>query len=325
VSDTTASATAADIEAQAADWLERLDRGDWSDDDQTTLDAWLAEGPAHVVALWRLDGAWSFADRLAALRRPRFQETWLARGGRIWPAFVRVTAGLALIAAVGTAVMFLLPKSIEKTFATAVGSRKMLELPDGSRIELNTGTVLRVANDGTQRRVWLDRGEAFFDIKHDVERPFVVITAGHRITDLGTKFVVREGADRLEVMLVEGRARFESADATIKPQLAFLSPGDVVVATASSMDVTKRSRKDLSDELGWRRGVLVFEHTTLAEAAAEFNRYSTSRLVIGDAKTAALQINGTFKNDDAASFAGTARAVFGLRVETHGDEIVLSQ
>ena len=81
----------------------------------------------------------------------------------------------------------------------------------------------------------------------------------------------------------------------------------------------------MSADLGWRRGVLIFQHTTLAEAAAEFNRYNTQRLVIGDEKTASLQINGTFKNDDAASFAGTARAVFGLRVEKHGDEIVLSQ
>jgi transmembrane sensor len=217
------------------------------------------------------------------------------------------------------------PKPTEKTFATEVGGRKTLELPDGSRIELNTGTVLRLANDGAQRKVWLDKGEAFFDIKHDASRPFVVITAGHRITDLGTKFVVREAADSLEVTLVEGRARFESADTAIKPQLAFLSPGDVVVATATSMDVTRKSQKDLSAELGWRRGVLVFQHTTLAEAAAEFNRYNTQRLVIGDEKTASLQINGTFKNDDAASFAGTARAVFGLKVEKHGDEIVLSQ
>jgi transmembrane sensor len=321
----TDSQTATMVEEQAADWLERMDRGDWSEADQSQLDAWLEEAPAHMVALWRLDGAWSFADRLAALRRPGLHETLLARGRGVLPIVAKAAAGIALIAALGTAVMYLVPKPAEKTFATEIGGRKTLELPDGSRIELNTGTQLRLATDGAQRKVWLDKGEAFFDIKHDASRPFVVITAGHRITDLGTKFVVREAADSLEVTLVEGRARFESADTAIKPQLAFLSPGDVVVATATSMDVTRKSKKDLSADLGWRRGVLIFQHTTLAEAAAEFNRYNTQRLVIGDEKTASLQINGTFKNDDAASFAGTARAVFGLKVEKHGDEIVLSQ
>jgi len=317
--------TATMIEEQAADWLERMDRGEWGETDQSALDEWLGENPAHMVALWRLDGAWTFADRLAALRTPRLHDTLLARGRRVLPLLTKSVAALVLIGIVGTAAMFLVPKPAEKTFATAVGGRKTLELRDGSRIEMNTGTVLRLANDGAQRKVWLDKGEAFFDIKHDAAHPFVVITAGHRITDLGTKFVVREGADSLEVTLVEGRARFESADATIKPQLAFLSPGDVVVATATSMDVTRKSPKDLSSDLGWRRGVLIFRHTTLADAVAEFNRYNTTRLVIGDEQTANLQINGTFKDDDAASFAGTARAVFGLRVEKHGDEIVLSQ
>ena len=235
----TDSQTATMVEEQAADWLERMDRGDWSEADQSQLDAWLAQAPAHMVALWRLDGAWSFADRLAALRRPSLHETLMARGRRVLPVIAKAAAGIVLIAVAGAATMYLVPKPAEKTFATEVGGRKTLELPDGSRIELNTGTVLRLADDGAQRKVWLDKGEAFFDIKHDASRPFVVITAGHRITDLGTKFVVREAADSLEVTLVEGRARFESADTAIKPQLAFLSPGDVVVATATSMDVTR--------------------------------------------------------------------------------------
>jgi transmembrane sensor len=313
------------IEERAADWLERMDREDWTGEDQSALDEWLAEDHAHIVALWRLDGAWTFADRLAALRAPSLQETWLARGSRFLPVITKAVAAVALLGALGVGATFLLPKPAEKTFVTAVGERKMLKLPDGSRIEMNTATVLRLANDGAQRKVWLDRGEAFFDIRHDATHPFVVMTAGHRITDLGTKFVVREAADSVEVTLVEGRARFESADTAIRPQLAFLAPGDVVMATASAMDVTRRTPKDLSAELGWRRGVLVFQHTTLAEAVAEFNRYNAARLVIGDEKTAQLQINGTFKNDDATSFAGTARVVFGLRVEKRGDEIVLSQ
>ena len=306
----------------ASAWLERVNAGNWTDENQAELDAWLAESSARRAAYWRLEDAWSNASRLSALHVPMRQP---ALQQRILPILARTAAVIAIVGVAGivAAKYFGTPES--QTYTTGLGGRETLALSDGSRIELNTGTELRLAADGTQRKVWLDKGEAFFDIKHDASRPFVVITAGHRITDLGTKFVVREAADSLEVTLVEGRARFESADTAIKPQLAFLSPGDVVVATATSMDVTRKSQKDLSAELGWRRGVLVFRHTTLAEAAAEFNRYNTQRLVIGDEKTASLQINGTFKNDDAASFAGTARAVFGLRVEKRGDEIVLSQ
>lgn len=313
------------IEECAAEWLERKDRGDWTEADQAALDAWCAEDPAHRLALWRLGSAWEFADRLAALKRPRFHQTVIARGRKLWPLLPKLAAGAMVAVVVASAAYYLAPQARETRFATEIGGRKTLELRDGSTIEMNTGTVLRMANDGTQRKVWLDKGEALFNIKHDAAHPFVVITSAHRITDLGTKFVVRDGADSLEVTLLEGRARLESGESALKPQLAFLSPGDVVVATATTLDVTRRSPGALAAALGWQRGVLVFQRTTLAEAAAEFNRYSTKRLVIGDAKTAQLQINGTFKNDDAVSFAGTARAVFGLRVEKRGDEIVLTQ
>ena len=91
----TDSQVAMAIEEQAADWLERMDRGDWSEADQSALDAWLEEAPAHMVALWRLDGAWSFADRLAALRRPSLHETLLARGRGMLPIVAKAAAGLS--------------------------------------------------------------------------------------------------------------------------------------------------------------------------------------------------------------------------------------
>src|SRR6185437_7595682 len=58
---------------------------------------------------------------------------------------VSTAPGVLLIAVVGAGATYLVPKPTEKTFATEVGGRKTLELPDGSRIELNTGTVLRLA------------------------------------------------------------------------------------------------------------------------------------------------------------------------------------
>ena len=60
------------------------------------------------------------------------------------------------------------------TYATAVGGHKTLTLGDGSEVELNTDTIVRMPKVAGQRQVILDKGEAYFQIKHDAENPFIV-------------------------------------------------------------------------------------------------------------------------------------------------------
>jgi transmembrane sensor len=169
--------------------------------------------------------------------------------------------------------------------------------------------------------VWLERGEAYFQVKHNSENPFVVYAGHHRVTDLGTKFLVRRDPGRLEVALIEGSVRFGAAAGNA--QSALLKPGDVATATTGTMFVAKESLKRLDNELSWRRGLLVFKHTTLAAAASEFNRYNRQQLIIADPAAASLTIDGTFPVNNVGDFAKLAEVVLGLKVEHHGGEIVI--
>ncbi len=190
---------------------------------------------------------------------------------------------------------------------------------DGSQIELNTNTVLQISNN--QRDVALVRGEALFQIHHDAAHPFTVSVAGHKVTDLGTEFLIRTSGTKLRVALVEGRARVESD--IRQDQSATLVPGDVALATSTSLAVTKKPARQLRDELTWRKGILVFDDTTLAEAAAEFNRYNTVKVVIADPNAAQLKINGAIHANDGAEFARLAKNLFGLRAGQVGNEIII--
>jgi transmembrane sensor len=311
------AANAKEIAACAAAWLERRDGDDWTDADQAGLDAWLAHSWDNRVEYWRLEAAWSRADRLSALR--------VADNGagqkHVWPKLIGAAAALVLVAVLGFAGSSYFIQPSEKIYATSIGGHQTVMLGDGTRIELNTDTVLRARG----RNVQLDKGEAFFEVRHDAAHPFTVMAAGHRVTDLGTKFLVRKDGAHLEVALVEGRARFESADASMQPHSAVLSPGDDVVATADSMAVAKKSARELTSELGWRQGVLVFRHTTLASAAAEFNRYNARKLVVADTAAGHLTVVGTFRANDVAAFVDATQVLFGLRIVTRGDETVISR
>jgi transmembrane sensor len=140
-----------------------------------------------------------------------------------------------------------------------------------------------------------------------------------RVTDLGTDFVIRRDETRLEVAVVRGRVRYDAAK-----QTAMLTPGDVVTASGDAMSETKKPVRQLLRRLGWRRGVLVFDTTTLADAAEEFNRYNREKIVVTDPAAAQLTIGGTFPALDVSSFTDVAQDVLGLRVEKHGNDIVIS-
>jgi transmembrane sensor len=175
------------------------------------------------------------------------------------------------------------------------------------------------------RLVLLDRGEAYFQIKHDTAHPFVVMAGNRRIMDLGTKFLVRRDADRLQVSLIEGRAQFDAPDDKAKPVSIEMRPGDVVVANRDSAIAMRKSVPVLLKLLGWRKGSVIFDNTTLADAAAEFNRYGGERLVIADAATARLKIDGTFQTGNVGAFADAAQDALGLRVSRRSGTVVISR
>jgi len=306
---------------KAADWLiERVETEIWTSEMQAEFDAWLAESPANLLAFWRAEDSWKRAGLIGELYSP---PTRSVRGNPAWRVMRKATGFVAAIVVVVGAV-FLLRVPQAKTYSTPVGGQKTVALSDGSKIELNTDTELQL-DPNNERKVALLKGEAYFRIKHDPSRPFVVNAAGRRITDLGTEFSIRNDASRIEVALVKGRARVEQDVGWIGTRSAVLTPGDVAVATTDSVSVVRKQIRELEAGLSWRQGLLVFHHTTLAEAAAQFNRYNREKLVIGDSSTAREEIRGTFRANDAVAFANMAKAVMGLQIESHGDEIVLSR
>jgi len=317
------SKTVEALEEQAANWLLRRHFLHWSDRDQKELDAWLAESSSNRVTYWRLNAALSRTDRLKALRRPMRTGAGEA-GKKSWPKRARVVAAVALIAVGAAGSFHYWAQSKEKVISTALGGRKVVTLADGSSIELNTSSIIRIHQDNDRRAITLVKGEAFFDVRHDADHPFTVDAAGQRITDLGTKFVVRNLKDRVEVALLEGRAHLASLNDTSSSRQADLLPGDVATATNRSLSVIKASSETIAEKLSWRSGLLVFHNTALGEVARQFNRYNSSRLIIEGA-AADLQVDGTFPADDPQTFTKIAGDILHLKVQRRGGDIVLSR
>ena len=317
---------AIEVDLLAASWLQRRHFWNWSEEDQITLDAWLAASESHRIAYWRQTAGWDRTERLVVLRSRTLEKHDDKPHARSRSLFIRLTAALIVVSALGIFGTYQFFHPNDAIYQTAVGEHRTIVLVDGSKVELNTGTTLR-ARIGTtgERNIWLEKGETFFQIKHDQSRPFIVTAENHRIVDLGTEFLVRRDAERLEVALSQGRIRLESVKGGAQVRSSLMTPGDVAIVTADAISVTKKSAKNLANELGWRRGVLIFDRTPLADAAAELNRYNRKQLVIEDSAVARRLIGGTFPTNDVELFARVAQDLLGLHIGHRGEDTVISR
>ena len=310
------------VRARAAAFvIARREHENWGPQDQAELDSWLAQSPAHTVAYLRIDSAWGRADRLTAIRPPKVN-FFLERAR---PIALRAAAAIAVVTVLGVAATNFIPHPQERVFTTPVGGRETVSFADGTRIELNTDTVLRTRMTSDQRVVWLDKGEAYFQVKHDRMHPFIVFAGDRRVTDLGTQFTMRRDESRLQVAVVQGRVWFDASDKQAASQSALLTPGDVATASAGAMFTKRNSALDVESAISWRRGVLIFRHTSLGEAVAEMNRYNTTKLVVADEGIAQLQIGGTFQANSPELFARAARTMLNLHIENRGNQTLIAR
>jgi transmembrane sensor len=232
-----------------------------------------------------------------------------------------MAAGLAL--AIGLGSLVATDSFTRHAYVTEVGGHATVPLADGTKIELNTNTKLRAALAEKQRTVWLDRGEAYFEVAHDASRPFVVYAGARKVTVLGTKFLVHREGEGVEVAVVEGRVRVDPVrQPRAKP--ALLTRGELAIAKGEATMLPPPSIQKVETELSWRDGMLVFDRSTLADAVAEFNRYNRRKLVVEGDAAAKVRIGGSFEAQNIDAFARLLQQAFGLSVEDEGDQIIIS-
>lgn len=317
------------VEAQAALWLLRREEPDWSAAEQRALDNWLESSASHQAAYWRLEHGWSLVG--ASVTAPDhgilFKEEPVPQRRRWLP--VALAASLVAVVATMTQVAdWSIPGErpivAERQFDTARGERKIATLAEGSKIELNTATSLRAAIGQGHREVWLDRGEAYFSIARRDGQHFIVHAGDRTITVLGTKFNVRRDGGRVMLSVVEGRVALADKTNGATGRAIVVTGGDMAVAEGASTVVTADMGDKVAEAVAWRDGILTFDHSTLAEVAAEFNRYNEKALMVTDADAARIRIGGSFKWNNVDAFARLMREAYGLHVTDDGETIKIS-
>ena len=302
--------TAGEIEAAAARWVVRLDRDGRTPELEADLEAWLGADARRRGALLQAEAAWARLDRGRQLagappfaRRPG-KAPWPPRRALLTGGGAAIAASLAGVAYLGLA---------RERYRTGVGEIRRVPLADGSTAAINTTSVVEVAMTQRRRVVRLARGEAWFQVAKNPERPFLVEAGRVRVQAVGTAFAVRRQMGGADVLVTEGVVEAWSVGA--ETRRVRIAAGDkVFVADDAAVAPQTASAEEVDRTLAWRSGKIDLAGETLQDAVDEFNRYNARKLRITDPRLADDRFYGVFRTDDPAGFASAVSQILGAEV-----------
>lgn len=317
------------IDATAADWIARLDRGPLSKEEEQAFEAWLRGDPRRRGALLRA-GALSMLSESAGALGPQFDPARFA-GPAARPRAVSRRRMLAWTGAGGaiaaSIAMFAITVPAAGAITTGLGEVRLVTLDDGSTVMLNTETSMRIRYSDSIRRIELLYGEAYFTVVGDQRRPFLVDASGASLRTTRATFRVRKLEGKpVDILVDQGGIALQTPGGAGPVTMPAHSRLTLPPAAAKATPAPRAVPPDLvSRELAWREGKIAFEGERLDQAAAEFARYSRTRIEIRDAGLASEPVTGLFSASDPAGFSRAVARVFGARVEQRPDAVILTR
>jgi len=326
------------IEEIAAYWLTQRDEG-FSIVQKRDFERWCRADPRHAAAVARLDAACALLDKMPLLRAELLPVLdFPVKPRAIAPE--KIVPVLRVVFAMAAALMLSAfgwwqwgrPLPTAQFYATSTGGYERVVLADGSAIELNANSDVRVDLLPNERRVALVKGEAHFTVAHDTTRPFIVSAHDVAVRAVGTAFNVRLASSAVEVLVTEGKVAVSDAAGSAlgagpangeresrhglpasagsvilsANERAFIATAPASTPAAARAAVApvfeKIAPEALREALSWQERKLVFAEKPLREVIAQFNRRNRMQLVLGDSTLAERPVGGTFAADNVEGF-----------------------
>src|SRR5216684_649494 len=321
-----------DAEREASAWIARMNADDVTDDDRTRFEAWLHAHSCNAKAYAALSATWQeLVESGPLVRAVNFGQVMNAASAspaprRRWAA-AAMAAGVAAVIVGGARDLY--RQKQETGFQTAIGEQAAVALPDGSSFDLNTNSRIWVDYSQRQRVIRLERGEAFFKVAHDTQRPFWVRAGDYWVRAVGTAFNVYLRPTGVEVTVSEGTVNVVKAtanesppsDAAITESVAAVTAGEQADVHGRAEVIHELNSAQLSRLLAWRKSSLYFQDQPLGDVVDELMRYTTLKIEFDDDALRQLPVGGTFQTspEGAEALLTMLHDGFGTTIRRDGD------
>ena len=328
---------------QAFAWVVALRGEKVSEKNLEDFSVWITEDKSHQSAwdqaleLWETMGAVTHLPVDALLPEDSLQstehtetrtDTQPAPGGGLMEKLQSLWKPMALafsLVAVGFfAVVNFQPQG--EIYTAGTGQYLAVTLADGSVVELNTNSEISVSLTEKFREIELRKGEVFFTVASDKDRPFIVDVAGATVRAVGTAFNIYRVTDQSAIVSVsEGIVRVEEAGGS---SVASAQSQLLTVDEALEIDSVRglsESSIPTAQTTAWRQGQLLFENTSIGDAVEMLNRYLHKKVVVADDVSKSIKISGTFSSRQKKETLAAVAQALGLELTPRDNKWLLSQ
>ncbi|WP_274642259.1 FecR family protein [Pseudomonas serbica] len=306
------------VRDEAAQWFVRLQEPAVDVEVYRRFDSWLNQHPQHRNEFEWLQGLWTAADLVPAARLQALCEPAPSRT-RQRPLVRYAVAASVVAMAVGLGLLSVLqpPAPYTAEFSTALGERRLVALPDGSTVDLDSRSRIQVRFEKDRRAIELSEGEALFSVEHDSSRPFVVEAGSGKVTVTGTRFDVRRGSIDTRVVVEQGTVKVQGRDAADDEFISLTAGLGSHVDAAGK--VAAAYAVNPAELTAWRSGKLVFNDASLADVAEQVSRYREKPLKVGNAAVGNLRLTSVFKSDNTDALLKALPSILPVAVRTLDD------
>ncbi|MEM6898532.1 MAG: FecR domain-containing protein [Pseudomonadota bacterium] len=326
-------------------WRAVLQDEQYSKQDRSKFERWMAADPRHAAAFAEAEIFWkqlesvSFRateDLSSEMQRARRRLSILPNSYR---PFLFVTA--AAFAAIGAfalsqiqtfapASQNTIAQATPTEFETATGESQTYVLPDGTRLTLGALSAVEFAEMESERRAKLIAGSAYFEVVENKDRPFLVEIGGASVKVTGTSFNLDRRGDAVTVSVAEGSVRvshpfvvegaiFKSSSEEWRAQrgqmmqVVQLGAGDqVAVSKRAGLGKVESVR---AEAIGaWRDGQLIYVRAPIGDVIADLNRYSATEIIASD-DIRDIRISGTFAANEPETVLRALEEALPLEVQ----------
>lgn len=318
------------IEKAARDWLVYLYSEEANDSGRQKFKRWLTESEVHARCYAELEQIWRDLPLLDCIdetvsKQPQSSQPVLTRRYRPW-----AMAAMVAMFCVGLAFLFKFqtPQELIETnhYVSRVGEINRIPLADGSIITLDSDSSIAVTFAKQSRRVFLEKGRAYFDVAANKKRPFYVQAGPGYIRVVGTKFdVTRKGGD-MEVSVTEGLV---AVAASIGGQIDFdrldsvlLRKGEKISATHNGQLLVRESF-DIASSQSWRQGRFSYIDQPLWLVIDEVNGYRKKPLQLDDYELRDMRVTMSFGLNQLDQLASSLEQVLPIEVSEEDEATLL--